>query len=62
MSSNIAEVNLRGNGLTNRGITMIASVLLESGRIQDKLKVLDLSNNEITDEGVPSLIQVLSCL
>jgi Ran GTPase-activating protein (RanGAP) involved in mRNA processing and transport len=49
LTSNIEDLNIRGNGLSNRGLTLVANVFNENGRMHDKLKILDLSNNEITE-------------
>lgn len=58
----MVEVNIRGNGLGNRGLSLIANVLLNSDEVHGKLKHLDISNNDITHEGVDDLISILSHL
>lgn len=58
----MVEVNIRGNGLGNRGLSLIANVLLNNDEVHGKLKHLDISNNDITHEGVDDLISILSHL
>lgn len=41
---------------------MLANVLADQGQLHQKLKILDISNNDITEEGVDSLVVMLAHL
>ncbi len=60
-SCGLEELNLKGNAIGNNGIHMIYETIQSSPPI-DKLKVLDLSCNELNDECIDSLIGMMDCL
>ncbi len=60
-SCSLEELNLKGNAIGNNGIHMIYETIQSNPPI-DKLKVLDLSCNELNDECIDSLIGMMDCL
>lgn len=61
VNSLLEEVNLRGNAIGDRGLARIEHVFNFMDRSMENLKVLNLSSNEITQEGVRSLVTIVNC-
>lgn len=61
INSLLEEINLRGNGIGDRGIAMIEHNFIFMDKQMPTLSVLNLSANDITRDGVRHLIPVINC-
>jgi Ran GTPase-activating protein (RanGAP) involved in mRNA processing and transport len=57
----LEEINLRGNGIGDRGIAMIEHNFIFMDKQMPTLSVLNLSANDITKEGIKHLIPIINC-
>jgi len=60
LSSMVEEVNLRGNGIGDRGLQAIESVFNFMDKRMENLQTLNLSANEFTRDGVKYLITIIN--
>ena len=60
IESSLEELNLRGNSIGDRGLARIESVFRYSDHQMDSLRVLNLASNDITREGVTSLLTIVN--
>jgi len=56
----LEEINIRGNAIGDRGLAMISNTFKFADVQLDSLRVLNLSANDISSDGISSLISILS--